>query len=54
MRKVIQRIVLNLAPQPGAIESVLIYESEQAYTLMTFSHTVLNAKIEERIFQDIP
>lgn len=54
MAKVIQRIILNLAEQPGIIHSVVIYESDEAYTRMTFHDTVLNAKIDERIFQDIP
>lgn len=54
MRNIIQRIVLNLAQQSGVIDSVVIYESENAYTQMTFSHTVLNAKIDERLFRDLP
>lgn len=54
MGKVIQRIVLNLSQQPGVIDSVVIYESDDAYTRMTFSHTVLNEKIDEHLFRDIP
>ncbi|MDA8138935.1 MAG: outer membrane lipoprotein carrier protein LolA, partial [Desulfobacteraceae bacterium] len=54
MAKVIQRIELNLAQQPGVIDSVKIFESDTAYTQMTFSHTVLNAKISEEIFRKIP
>lgn len=54
MQKVIQRIVLGLGPQPGVIESVTIYEGENAFTQLTFSNTVLNAKIEASRFQNIP
>jgi len=53
-RKVIQRIVLNLAQQPGVMQSVTIYESEDAFTQMTFSNTVLNATIDDSLFQRIP
>jgi outer membrane lipoprotein-sorting protein len=54
LRKVIQRIVLDLAQQPGVMQSVAIYESEEAFTLLTFSNTVLNAKIDDALFQRIP
>ncbi len=53
-QKVIQRIVLNLGQQPGVIRSVVIYESENAFTQLTFSHTVLNARIEDDLFKKIP
>lgn len=52
--KVIQRIVLNLARQPGVMESVVIYESENAFTQMTFSNTKINATIDESLFRGIP
>jgi hypothetical protein len=51
---VIQRIVLNLGEQPGMMQSVEIYESENAFTKITFNNAVLNAKIEETLFQKIP
>jgi outer membrane lipoprotein-sorting protein len=54
LRKVVQRIVLNLDQQPGVMQSVAIYESEDAFTQMTFSNTVLNAKIDDTLFQKIP
>jgi outer membrane lipoprotein-sorting protein len=54
IQKVIQRIVLDLGQQPGVIESVTIYESENAFTRLTFSNTVLNAKIEASRFQNTP
>jgi outer membrane lipoprotein-sorting protein len=53
-QKVIQRIVLNLGEQPGMMQSVEIYESENAFTKITFNNTVLNAKIDETLFQKIP
>ena len=53
-RTVIQRIVLDLAEQPGVMQSVAIYESKDAFTQMTFSNTVLNAKIDDAFFQEIP
>ena len=53
-QEVIRRIVLNLGQQPGVMQSVAIYESEDAFTLLTFSNTVLNAKIEDTLFQKIP
>lgn len=53
-QKVIQRIVLNMGEQPGVMQSVVIYESENAFTRLTFNNTVLNAKIDETLFQKIP
>lgn len=53
-QKVIQRIVLNMGEQPGVMRSVVIYESENAFTKLTFNNTVLNAKIDETLFQKIP
>jgi hypothetical protein len=53
-QKVILRIVLNLGDQPGVMHSVVIYESEDAFTQLTFTDTVLNAKIDEAVFRQIP
>jgi outer membrane lipoprotein-sorting protein len=53
-QKFIQRIVLNLGQRPGVMQSVTIYESENAFTQLTFKNTVLNAKIEDTLFQEIP
>lgn len=53
-QKFIQRIVLDLGQQPGVMQSVTIYESENAFTQLTFENTVLNAKIEDTLFQDSP
>jgi outer membrane lipoprotein-sorting protein len=54
MRQVIQRIELNLADQPGVMQSVVIYESEEAFTRMTFGNTVLNAKLDDALFRSAP
>ena len=54
LRQVIQRIELHLADRPGVMQRVEIYESEQAFTRMTFSDTRLNAKIDETLFRSAP
>ncbi len=54
MGEVIQRIELNLAPEPGVIRSVLIYENESSYTEMIFSRTVLNQAIAAELFTKDP
>lgn len=54
MGRVIQRIELALADQPGVIQQVTIFESEKAFTRMAFDHTVLNARIDETLFRSDP
>jgi hypothetical protein len=49
--KVIQKIELQLANQPGVIESVIIYESRDSFTRLTFEKTTLNAEIPEDFFR---
>jgi outer membrane lipoprotein-sorting protein len=53
-QKVIQQIVLDLGSESGVMRSVTIYEGENAFTQLTFKNTVLNAKIEDTLFQDSP
>ncbi len=53
-KAIIQRIEINLAQQPGVIEDVIIYESEDAYTRMRFTNTTLNGKIDEAVFRKVP
>ncbi len=53
-QKVIQRIVLELGSESGVMRSVTIYERENAFTQLTFKNTVLNAKIEDTLFQEKP
>ncbi len=52
MAQVIQRIELTLADQPGIIRSVRIYESENAFTTMIFSNTVVNPQLDPSIFRE--
>ncbi len=49
--KVIQKIELQLSNQPGVISSVIIYESRDSFTRLTFEKTALNAKIPEDLFR---
>lgn len=53
-QKVIRRIELNLGEEPGVMQSVTIYESENAFTKLVFTKTVLNEKIDDALFQKIP
>jgi hypothetical protein len=52
-RAVIERIEIQMTPQPGIIETVVIYESQDAYTRMRFTNTVLNEKMDASVFRDI-
>lgn len=64
--EVIQRIEVTLdtqpgrqsgqqqGQQPGTIRRVLIYESETAYTDLSFDSTKLNQSIDESVFQKVP
>lgn len=51
MARLIQRIELTLAPQPGVIQSVTIYEGEDSYTRLDFQDVILNQPIEDQLFQ---
>jgi hypothetical protein len=48
----ISRIDLKLSPRPGEIETVTIHEGEDAYTRLTFGHTVLNQAMPPAVFED--
>jgi len=48
---VIQKIELQLANQPGVIASVIIYESPDSFTRLTFEKTALNAEIPDELFR---
>lgn len=52
MARFIQRIELVLAKRPGVIKEVLIYESDDAYTRMVFSHTKVNPRLDDRLFKE--
>jgi len=49
--KVIQKIELQLANQPGVIDFVIIYESPNSFTRLTFEKTTLNAEIPDELFR---
>jgi hypothetical protein len=53
-KKVIQRIVLNLGDRPGMIDHVTIYESQDAFTRMTFNPSEINRPIDGTVFQKVP
>ena len=52
-KKVIERIVLTLADQPGMIDNVMIYERKDAFTRMTFSQLEINRSIDGSLFQKV-
>ena len=51
MAKLIRRIELQLAADPGAIDTVTIYEDENAYTRLIFENLRLNPQLEAALFQ---
>ncbi len=50
---IIKRIEMRLSRKLGIISSVLIYESEDSYTLLEFIKVQLNKKIDESLFMEI-
>lgn len=54
LRRLIQRIELALADRPGVLQSVSVYESESAFTRMSFSNVVLNGAVAEAVFRKVP
>ena len=52
LRAVIERIEIGLTQQPGIIEDVVIYESQDAYTRMSFSNTMLNQTMDDAVFRE--
>ena len=50
---IISRIELVLADRAGVMESVYIYESEDSYTRLIFSHTEINPALSDDIFRKI-
>jgi len=51
---IIQRIELELSPRPGILESVMVYESKDAYTRIVFTHAEINLSLDRRLFEDVP
>ncbi len=52
MTKMINRIEIQLASQPGLIDSVTIYESKKSYTKLIFQNTRLNDPLKPALFQN--
>ena len=52
--KVLQRIELTLGETPGVMQEVLIVESENSTTRLTFSDTILNQTIDADTFNKVP
>ena len=50
-RKMIQRIELTLSQRVGVIDAVTIYESDESYTRLVFTNTVLNQPIDNALFR---
>lgn len=53
LRAVIERIDIRMTRQPGIIEDVIIYESQDTFTRMRFSNTLLNQTLDDSVFQDM-
>ena len=51
--RMIKRIELALADQPGVIRSVTIFEGQGAYTKFSFADVKLNQPIEKDVFRKI-
>jgi outer membrane lipoprotein-sorting protein len=49
----VQRIELIPSTRPGIIKSVLIYESEDSYTVLDFKNVVLNRPLDDSLFRKI-
>ena len=50
LARMIQRIELKLAEEPGLMESVTIFENETAFTRLTFQKAVLNPQVDPARF----
>lgn len=51
LKAFIESIEIRMTQEPGIIDDVVIYESEDAYTRMRFTDTVLNGKIDDAVFR---
>jgi len=51
--RIIEKIVLKLAPTPGVIDSVTIHEGPDAFTQLTFVNPALNAPIADSVFERV-
>ncbi|MDZ7699017.1 MAG: outer membrane lipoprotein carrier protein LolA [Deltaproteobacteria bacterium] len=53
LHRLISKIVLLLSDQPGVIQSVTVYEGEDAFTRIVFKHIKVNAPLAASAF-DVP
>lgn len=52
--KFIQRMELVMAEQPGVMQEVVIFESQNAFTRIRFQAPLLNPPLAERVFKQVP
>jgi outer membrane lipoprotein-sorting protein len=53
LAQLIQRIEIVLAEQPGVLESVTIFESEDSFTRLIFQNVTLNPRLDDTAFSII-
>lgn len=53
LARLIQRIEVVLSQQPGMLESVTIFESEDSYTRLVFQNVTLNPRLNDTAFSNI-
>ncbi len=53
LRAVIEKIDIRMTQQPGIIKDVVIYESQDTYTRMLFTNTILNETMDDAVFRDM-
>jgi hypothetical protein len=54
LARVIQRIELDLASEPGAIREVRVFENDNNYTRLIFKGVALNAPLDASVFEFQP
>jgi len=53
LARLIQRIEIKLAQQPGVLESVTIFETEDSFTRLVFQNVTLNPRLDDSVFSII-
>lgn len=53
LARLIERIEIALSRQPGVLESVTIFESENSFTRLIFQNVTLNPRLDESAFSKI-
>ena len=54
LARLILRIDIVLAQQPGVLESVTIFETEHSFTRLVFQNVILNPRLDDSTFSIIP